>query len=223
MAKDKKDKSNEASAGKKKKRGDADVAGKTGIEAPAIAPRMKTKYATEVAPALAEKFGIKNKMRIPRLKKITLNVGLGRATANAKIIEQAISDLAVIAGQKPVATKATKSISNFKLREGQPIGVMVTLRGDHMWEFFDRLVTLALPRIRDFRGIHDKGFDGRGNFTMGLKDHHVFPEVSYESAESSFGFNITMVTSTDSNEEAYELIKMLGFPFRKRAAKKEAA
>lgn len=207
--------------GKEAKKG-AYQPGSEGVVAPATQPRLQVKYQKEVVPALMSELGIKNKMRVPRVSKVVLNAGLGRATQNAKIIDQAMNDLAVISGQKPVPCRSKAAISNFKLRKGLPIGVSVTLRGAHMWEFLDRLIALALPRIRDFRGISDRGFDGRGNFTMGLKDHHVFPEVSYESAESSFGLNITIVTTAESDEEGRTLISKLGFPFRKRAAKKAA-
>jgi large subunit ribosomal protein L5 len=217
MAADKKEKKKGSSKG-----GKGYQAGSEGIVPPAIRPRLRTKYDTEVAPALMKEFGITNKMRIPTLKKIVINAGLGRSTQNIKIIDQAMNDIAAITGQKPVPAKSKKAISNFKLRAGLPIGVMVNLRGAQMWEFADRLIALSLPRIRDFRGISDRGFDGRGNFTMGLKDHHVFPEVDFESAESSFGLNITFVTSTDNDEEGRGLLSQLGFPFKKRQAKKAA-
>lgn len=193
-----------------------------GLKPPACQPRLRELYKKEIIPALMKELNIENPMQLPRLSKITLNAGLGRSTQNIKIIETALRDLSAIAGQKAVATKSKIAISNFKLRAGLPIGVMVTLRGVHMWEFLDRLVSLALPRIRDFRGVSDRGFDGRGNFTMGLKDHFVFPEVDYDTADSSFGLNITMVTSTDSDEHARALIEKLGFPFRKRAQRKAA-
>jgi len=221
MAKEQKNKSTKKE--KKTGRGSANVAGGTGIVAPAVTPRLKEKYAKEVVPELIKEFSFSNKMQVPRLQKIVINAGLGRATQNIKVIEAALSDIAKIAGQKPVSAKSKLAISNFKLRKGLPIGVMVSLRGNHMWEFLDRLVSLALPRIRDFRGISDRGFDGQGNFTMGLKDHHMFPEVDYESAESSFGMNISFVTSAHNDEEGRALIVKLGFPFRKRTTSKKAA
>jgi len=198
------------------------TAGGQGIVAPAIRARLKDKYDKEIVPALMKDLELKNKMQVPRVLKVVMNAGLGRATQNIKIIDTALNDMAAIAGQKPITTKSKMAISNFKLRAGLPIGVKVSLRGGQMWEFLDRLISLALPRIRDFRGISDRGFDGLGNFTMGLKDHHVFPEVDYESVDSSFGMNITIVTSTQSDDEARALIEKLGFPFRKRQAKKAA-
>lgn len=212
MAKEKKTK-------KKKEEVKKDRPGHT----PGPNPRLLVDYRERVVPALKEKFGIQNAMRVPRLKKIVVNAGLGRATQNIKIIEVAMNDIEAITGQKPVSTKSKLAISNFKLRKGLPIGVMVTLRGRVMWEFFDRLVNLALPRIRDFRGISERGFDGKGNFTMGLKDHSVFPEVSYESSENIFGMNITMVFSTDEAEESKEFLRQFGFPFKKKGGAQKAA
>lgn len=214
MAKDRKPKK------EKKKKSE-----KTGGEVvkPAIEPRLQTRYREEVVPKLKEELKAKNSMRVPRLQRVVINAGLGRATQNIKVIEQAIEDLAAITGQKPVSTKSKAAISNFKLRSGLPIGVMVTLRGANMWEFVDRLISLALPRIRDFRGVSDRAFDGNGNYTLGLKDQVVFPEVDFESAESTFGMNITFVTTADNNEEGYALLKHLGMPFRKRSEKKKAA
>jgi len=220
MAEKKTDKKADSKKGERGKKGYQ--AGSEGIVAPAVKPRMKEKYSKEIAKALQTELGIKNKMQVPRLVKIVVNAGLGRATQNIRIVEQAMNDLSAITGQKPVTAKSKQAISNFKLRKGLPIGVTVTLRGDHMWEFYDRLVSLALPRIRDFRGISDRGFDGRGNFTMGLKEHHVFPEADFESAESTFGMNITFVTSAQTNAEGLALLSHLGFPFRKRTAKKAA-
>lgn len=194
------------------------------IEAPkeAVSPRLKEKYRNEVQKALMAELNIKNIMRVPRIEKVVINAGLGRSTQNIKVIEQAMKDIAALAGQKPVPTKSRAAISNFKLRKGLPIGVMVTLRGDRMWEFLDRLISLALPRIRDFRGISDRGFDGRGNYTLGMKDHLVFPEVVYDTLDSSFGFNITVVTTAKTDEEGRALLNLLGFPFRKRPAQKAA-
>lgn len=190
---------------------------------PGPAPRLLQDYKERVVPALKEKFGIDNVMRLPRLQKIVVNAGLGRATQNIKIIEVAMNDIEAITGQKPVSTKSKLAISNFKLRKGLPIGVMVTLRGQVMWEFFDRLVNFALPRIRDFRGISEKGFDGHGNFTMGLKDQSVFPEISYDSADNLFGLNITMVFSSNEDEESKEFLRQFGFPFKKKGGAKKAA
>lgn len=208
-----------ATKGKKKKEEKKDKVGHT----PGPTPRLLLEYKERVIPALQEKFGIKNAMRVPRLQKIIINAGLGRSTQNIKIIEVAMNDLEKITGQKPVSTKSKLAISNFKLRKGLPVGVMVTLRGRTMWEFFDRLVNFALPRIRDFRGISDRGFDGRGNFTMGLKEQTVFPEISYDSADNIFGMNITMVFSTDSNDESKEFLLQYGFPFKKKGGAKQAA
>lgn len=209
-------------SGKSKKDKAASIGGGEGIQPPVISPRLKQKYLKEIVPALMKELDVGNPMRVPKLKKIVLNAGLGRSTQNIKVIDQAMVDIAAITGQRPVSTKSKLAISNFKLRQGLPIGVMVTLRGDQMWEFLDRLISLALPRIRDFRGVSEKGFDGRGNFTMGLKEHHVFPEVDYETAESTFGMNITMVTTAEKDEEGRLLIEKMGFPFRKRQAKKAA-
>jgi large subunit ribosomal protein L5 len=186
-------------------------------------PRLQAIYSETLVPALMKEFGFNNTMRVPRLQKIVLNIGLGRATQNIKLIDQAMKDLAAITGQRPVKAKAKKAISNFKLRAGLPIGVHVTLRGRMMWEFLDRLVTLSLPRIRDFRGVHDGGFDGRGNFTMGLRDHLVFPEVDFDSADTQFGMNITFVTTAEKDAECRAMLAQLGMPFRKRATAQKAA
>jgi len=172
---------------------------------------------------MMKEFGYKNIMQVPRITKIVLNAGLGRATQNIKIIDQAMKDLAAITGQKPVPKKSKIAISNFKLRAGLPIGVMVTLRGAVMYEFLDRLINLALPRIRDFRGVSDRGFDGRGNFTMGLKDQLLFPEIEFDSVENSFGMNISIVTTATTDKEGMALLNMFGFPFRKRQATQKAA
>lgn len=195
-----------------------------GIEPPkeAVTPRLKVKYHEEIKKKLMEELGISNAMQVPRVTKVILNAGLGRSTQNIKVIEQAMKDMAALAGQKPVSTKSKKAISNFKLRAGLPIGVMVTLRGDRMWEFLDRLISLTLPRIRDFRGVNDRGFDGSGNYTLGMKDHLVFPEVNYDTLDSSFGMNITVVTTATTDEEGRALLTQLGFPFRKRASQKAA-
>ncbi|MDB5037732.1 MAG: rplE [Bacteriovoracaceae bacterium] len=181
-----------------------------------VPARQLIKYKEEIVPKLVEEFKFKSSMQVPRLKKIVLNCGLGRATQNIKIIDQALKDVAAITGQKPVSTRSKVAISNFKLRAGLPIGVMVTLRGKRMYEFLDRLLSLAFPRIKDFRGISDRGFDARGNYTLGLKDQLVFPEVQYDTADSSFGMNISFVTTARSEKEGLALLTHFGFPFRKR-------
>ncbi len=179
-----------------------------------VVPRLLERYKSEVAQKLASRFGYKNPMQIPRLQKVVINIGLGEATANPKLIDAAVVELAAIAGQKPVITRAKKSIANFKLREGLPIGVMVTLRRDRMWEFVDRLISISLPRVRDFRGISPRGFDGAGNYTLGLKEQIVFPEIDFDKVDKLKGMNITMVTTAQTNEEAKELLAQLGMPFR---------
>lgn len=198
----------------------------TPIDAPKEAPppRLKEKYRAEVVQTLMKDLNITNSMQIPRIKSVVINAGLGKkATQNIKVIELALKDITALAGQKAVSTKSKMAISNFKLRKGLPIGVMVTLRGNIMWEFLDRLITLTLPRIRDFRGVSDRGFDGRGNYTLGLKDHLVFPEVNYESVDASFGLNITVVTTAKNDTEGRALLTQLGFPFRKRPTTQKAA
>jgi len=177
-------------------------------------PRMREIYETDVRAALKDKFGLTNPMTIPRPTKIVLNMGLGRAIQNPKTLENALNELEVIAGQKPVKTQARKSISNFKLREGMAIGARVTLRGDRMWEFLDRFINFTLPRIRDFRGVPDR-LSGRGDYTVGLKDQLVFPEIDYDKVEESRGLNITFVTTAKNDEEGRELLKQLGMPFRR--------
>lgn len=181
--------------------------------------RMQERYNKEVAPALLKSFGFKNVMQVPRLEKIVVNIGLGEALDNPKALEAAVTDLTAITGQKPVQTKARKSIANFKLREGRLIGTKVTLRGPRMWAFFDRLVNIALPRVRDFRGISANSFDGRGNYTLGLKDQLVFPEIEYDKIDKLRGMEITIVTSAQNDEEARALLRQLGMPF---SGKKEA-
>mgnify|MGYP001261151179 CR=1 FL=1 len=178
-------------------------------------PRFKKLYQEKVVPQLKKKFNYKNIHQVPRFKKIVLNIGLGEATQNAKIIDSALEQLNIIAGQKPVVTKAKKAISNFKLREGAPIGVSVILRQKRMYEFFDRLVSLALPRVRDFRGVSGKGFDGRGNYTLGIKEQLIFPEIHYDMVEKIFGMNITIVTDAKSDEEGKSLLMLMGMPFRR--------
>ena len=176
--------------------------------------RLKDKFSKEIAPALMKEFNLKNPMAVPRLHKIVVNMGLGEATQNAKVIDPAASELAQVAGQKPVITKAKKSIAAFKVREGMPIGAMVTLRGDRMYEFLDRLVNIALPRVRDFRGVSTRSFDGRGNFTLGLKDQLIFPEIDYAKVDKLKGMNVTIVTTAANDNEARALLKHLGMPFR---------
>jgi large subunit ribosomal protein L5 len=179
-----------------------------------MAARLKERYQKDVAPAIAKEFAIKNPMAIPRLEKIVLNMGMGEAVANAKILDTAVTELTSIAGQKPVITKAKKSIASFKLRQGMPIGVMVTLRGERMYEFFDRLVSVALPRVRDFRGVSPKAFDGRGNYTIGIREQLIFPEIDFNKVDKLRGMNISIVTTARNDEEARALLKALGMPFR---------
>ena len=178
-------------------------------------PRLKAKYTQEVAPALMKKFGYENVMQIPKLEKITVNIGCGEARDNSKMVEAIANDLAKITGQKPVVTKARKSVANFKLREGQPVGAKVTLRADRMWEFLDRLFNLALPRVRDFRGINPNGFDGRGNYAFGLKEQLIFPEIEYDKIDKIRGMDIVFTTTANTDEEAKELLTFLGAPFMK--------
>jgi len=177
-------------------------------------PRLAERYKSEVVPKLMKRFGYKNQMQVPRLKKIVVNVGLGEATANPKLIDSTVQEVAAISGQKPMVTRARKSIANFKLRKDMPIGVMVTLRRERMWEFLDRLISLSLPRVRDFRGVSARAFDGAGNYTLGLKDQIVFPEINFDKVDKVKGMNITVVTSAETNEEAKELLAQLGMPFR---------
>lgn len=177
-------------------------------------PRLKERYKKEIIPDLMKAFAYKNIMEVPRLEKIVINMGLGEAINNIKILDAAISELSLITGQRPIATKARKSISNFKLREGMPIGCMVTLRKDKMYDFFDRLVNSALPRVRDFKGVPGKSFDGRGNYTMGIKEHIIFPEIDYDKIDRVKGMNIIIVTTAKSDEEGKSLLRYLGMPFR---------
>src|SRR2546426_8471928 len=177
-------------------------------------PRLKARFRKEVAPALMKEFELKNPMAVPHLHKIVVNVGVGEATQNAKILDPAVNELGQITGQKPVTTRAKKSIAAFKVREGQSIGAMVTLRGDRMYEFFDRLVNIVLPRVRDFKGVSTKSFDGRGNFTLGLHDQLIFPEISYEKVDKLKGMNVTIVTTAANDNQARTLLKHLGMPFR---------
>ena len=179
-----------------------------------INPRLREKYTKEVVPALMKRFGYTNVMQVPRLKSIVLNMGLGEAVGNPKLVDAAVGELTQITGQKPVVTKAKKSIATFKLREGMPIGAKVTLRRERMWEFMDRLVTLGLPRVRDFRGTNPRGFDGSGNYTLGLKEQIIFPEIEFDKVDKIKGMNITFVTTAQTDEEAKELLGSLGMPFR---------
>jgi large subunit ribosomal protein L5 len=206
MAKEKKDK-----AGDKQQE----------AKAPAVArhssketPRLKARFKTEVAPALMKELDLKNPMAVPHLNKIVVNMGVGEATQNAKILDPAVNELGQITGQKPVVTKAKKSIAAFKVRAGQPIGAMVTLRGDRMYEFFDRLVNVVLARVRDFRGVSTKSFDGRGNYTLGLHDQLIFPEIDYAKVDKLKGMNITIVTTARNDDQARALLKHMGMPFR---------
>ncbi len=178
-------------------------------------PRIKEKYLNEVVPALMEKFQYKSIMEVPKIAKVAINKGIGAATADKKLVDVGVEELTIISGQKAVPTIAKKSVSNFKLREGMPIGARVTLRGDKMYEFIDRLISVALPRVRDFRGINEKGFDGRGNYTLGVKEQIIFPEISIDKINRISGMDITFVTTAETDEESYELLKAIGMPFRK--------
>ena len=176
--------------------------------------RLRDRFEKEVAPALMKEFELKNPMAVPRIDKVVVNMGVGEATQNAKVLDPAAAELQQIVGQKPVITKAKKSIAAFKVREGMPIGVMATLRGDRMYEFLDRLINVALPRVRDFRGVSTKSFDGRGNYTLGLRDQLIFPEISYEKVDKLKGMNVTIVTTARTDDQARALLKGLGMPFR---------
>src|ERR1700758_4391684 len=182
-----------------------------------MAARLKEHYAKKVIPALTKEFSYKNVMAVPKIEKISVNIGLGEATQNPKLMDGAVNELAQIAGQRPVVTKARKSIAAFKLREKMSIGCTVTLRGDHMYEFFDRLVNVALPRVRDFRGVSSKSFDGRGNYTLGIRDQLIFPEIDYAKVEKTKGMNISIVTSAKDDNGARTLLKYFGMPFRQGA------
>ena len=179
-----------------------------------MATRLKERYLQEVLPALMKEFTLTSPMQVPRITKMVLNIGLGEALQNAKAVEAAVGDLGAITGQKPVITRAKKSIANFKLRQGQPIGAMVTLRGELMYEFYDRLVNIALPRIRDFRGISRKGFDGRGNYSLGLREQIIFPEVDYDKVDKIRGLELAIVTTATDDAQGYSLLKQLGMPFK---------
>jgi len=175
--------------------------------------RLKNKYRQDVVPAMMKEFGYKNTMQVPRLEKITLNIGLGEATQNIKALDTAVVELAAIAGQKPVVTRAKKAIANFKLREGVPIGCMVTLRRERMYEFLDRLIHAALPRVRDFKGISDRSFDGRGNYSLGLREQIIFPEIQVDKVEKAHGMTVTIATSAKTDQEGRTLLKLMGMPF----------
>jgi len=176
---------------------------------------MKEVYASEVVPALQKEFNYKSSMQVPRIEKITLNMGVGEALADKKLLESAVADLEALSGQKPVITKARKSVAGFKVREGFPIGCKVTLRGERMWEFFERLVGIAIPRIRDFRGLNSKSFDGRGNYSMGVKEQIIFPEIDYDKVDKIRGLDITITTSAQTDEEGRALLRAFNFPFKK--------
>ena len=178
-------------------------------------PRLRQRYDTEIRPALASELGLSNVMQVPRLTKIVINMGVGKATQQQSLLEGAVADLQLIAGQRPVVTKARRSIAAFKLREGMSIGCMVTLRGDRMWEFFDRLISIAIPRIRDFRGLSSKSFDGRGNYTFGVTEQLIFPEIDYDKVDTPRGMDITIVTSGRTDAEGRALLSAFGFPFRR--------
>lgn len=187
----------------------------------AYIPRLKTAYRDEVMPELTKKFGYDNAMEVPRLVKIVVNKGVGEAAENQKALDAAVQELRRVTGQHPAIAKARKSVSNFKLRQGMPIGCYVTLRGDRMYEFLDRLVTLALPRVRDFRGVPDRSFDGRGNYTLGIQEQIIFPEINVDSVDRISGMDVTFVTTAGTDEEAYELLKALGMPFFRRETPEE--
>ena len=176
--------------------------------------RLRTRYADDVVPALTKEFGYSNVMAVPKIEKVVVNMGLGEATQNAKIIDVGMGELGQITGQKPIVRRATKAVAQFKLREGVPIGTKVTLRGDHMFEFLDRLISIALPRVRDFRGVSPRGFDGRGNYTLGLRDQLMFPEIDYMTVDKPRGMNVSVVTTAKTDEEGRKLLQLLGMPFR---------
>jgi large subunit ribosomal protein L5 len=227
MAEDKKEKKDKPEKAQKQEKKDKKPKGGDGQAAasaekakpkappePAKPARLRLRYAAEVLPELLKEFGFTNPMQAPKLDKIVVNMGLGEAINNGKIIDASVEQLAQIAGQKPVITKARKSIANFKLRQGQSIGAMVTLRGERMYEFFDRLVTIALPRVRDFKGVSPKAFDGKGNYTLGIREQIIFPEINYDKVEKIKGLNITVVTTARNDEEGRALLRHLGMPFR---------
>ena len=179
-----------------------------------MSARLKEKYQKDVVPALTKEFGYKNVMAVPKIHKVVVNMGLGEATANAKLVDTGADEIARITGQKPVTRRAKKSIAAFKVRKGMPIGTMVTLRGERMWEFLDRLMNIALPRVRDFKGVSPKGFDGRGNYTLGLRDQLIFPEIDYMKVDKARGMNVSVVTTAKTDQEARRLLQFIGMPFR---------
>ena len=186
-------------------------------------PRLRTRYHDEVVPALTKQFGYTNIMQVPRVVKISVNKGVGEATQNQKLLDDAVEELRLITGQQPALRRARKSVSNFKLREGMAVGASVTMRGERMWEFLDRLITLALPRVRDFRGVPDRSFDGRGNYTLGIKEQIIFPEINVDKIARISGLDVTIVTTAPTDEEAYALLKELGMPFVRREEAASAA
>ncbi len=216
MAKNKETKGKDAKGGKDAKDKAAKGAASSAPARPTpedYVPRLRQRYKDEVVPRLRKEFGIDNIMAVPRIEKISLNMGVGDAIQNIKVLDDAVEEMAALAGQKPVITRAQKSIAAFKLRQGMPIGCRVTLRGVRMWEFLDRLITVALPRVRDFRGTPTKSFDGRGNYTLGIRDHLIFPEIDYNKIEKPKGMNITIVTTAGNDERAQFLLRELGMPF----------
>jgi len=229
MAKDQKDAKPKQQAAKPQQQGKKAKAEAVAAAEPGAKParpklnntasaRLRTRYHQELRPALLKELGLTNPMAAPRLEKVVVNMGVGEATQNAKVLDPAVGELAQITGQKPVITKAKKSIAAFKVREGMPIGCMVTLRGDRMYEFLDRLLNVALPRVRDFRGVSTRSFDGRGNYTLGLRDQLIFPEIDYAKVEHQRGMNITIVTTAKTDEHARALLKAIGMPFRQGGA-----
>jgi large subunit ribosomal protein L5 len=192
------------------------------METQSYVPRLKQRYADDVAPALTKRFGYANVMEVPRLLKITVNKGVGEASTNKKVLDDAVAEIRTITGQQPAVRLARKSISNFKIRDGMPVGVAVTLRQQRMWEFLDRLVTLALPRVRDFKGVPDRSFDGRGNYTLGLKEQIIFPEIDIDKTDRISGLDVTFVTTAKTDEEAYWLLRELGMPFVRREEEQAA-
>lgn len=181
-------------------------------------PRLEVLYRTDIVPSMVKRFGYGNRMQVPKLEKITLNIGVGKAKEEAASLGKAQEDIRVISGQQPIVTYAKKAISNFKIRQGDPVGCCVTLRRARMYEFLDRLISTAFPRVRDFSGLHDKSFDGRGNYSMGIKEQIIFPEIDYDKVDKIRGMNITITTTAKTDEEAYELLSLLGFPFKKRVS-----
>jgi len=212
----KEDKQKKGKAAKEAPEAQQEGAKKTKPAKPLEPPRLRVRYSKEIVPALMKHFNYKNIMAVPKLEKIVINMGLGEAIANAKILDVAVNELGTIAGQRPVVTRAKKSIANFKLRQNMPIGAAVTLRGDRMFEFLDRLTSVVLPRVRDFRGVSMKAFDGRGNYTLGLRDQLIFPEISYEKVDKIRGMNVTIVTTARTDDEGRELLKQFGMPFRQQ-------